>query len=316
MAKFKSYCFPGQKTLKKYLKSTLGMESRDGFLYKKGTVPIMLVAHMDTVHKTPPKTIIDKDGKISSPEGIGGDDRCGIYMITEILKKHDCYVVFTENEEVGGIGAKKFAKSDICKNLKGKINYIIELDRRGSEDAVFYDCGNEDFIDFVTEKYFKEAWGTYSDIVEIAPAMDCAAVNISCGYYKAHTTNEYVVIKEMNRNIREVCKLISRSDPERHFEWVDSIFADDYKYFGDFNYGYGYGYGYGYDGTKYGNGTKYECSGYNIFYSDSDGNLSQSCVFGSSYEEAIGSFLIDNPRLTYLNIFEVYDENFENEYSL
>lgn len=312
MAKFKSFCFPKQKTLKKYLAKTLKMENHNGFLYRKGTIPIMLVAHMDTVHKESPKTIIDKDGKISSPEGIGGDDRCGIYMITEILKKHDCHVVFTEDEEVGGIGAMKFTKSDICKELKGNINYIIELDRKGSKDAVFYECGNNEFISFVTEKYFVEDWGTYSDICDIAPALDCSAVNISCGYYKAHTKDEYVVISEMNRNIKEVCKLIERSDLEKRFEWVDGFVESGWRYFDDYNDYYSY---YG-KGNKSSSRSLSAMDDYNIVWLDDKAQTHYDSTYGFSLEEAIGNFLIDNPSLSYNNIVEIYDGMFEREYML
>ena len=48
------------------------------YILVKGDAPIMLLAHMDTVHKTPVKDICtSKDGNIiMSPQGIGGDDRC------------------------------------------------------------------------------------------------------------------------------------------------------------------------------------------------------------------------------------------------
>ena len=54
-----------------------------GFLYAEGTVPVLLVAHLDTVHRTQPETICySADGTVMmSPQGIGGDDRAGVYMI-------------------------------------------------------------------------------------------------------------------------------------------------------------------------------------------------------------------------------------------
>ena len=59
--------------------------SQDGFLYSKGTHPVLLVAHMDTVHKESPKTILySKDGKtIMSLEGIG--EVSGMYRSRHLL---------------------------------------------------------------------------------------------------------------------------------------------------------------------------------------------------------------------------------------
>ena len=66
--------------------------SEKGYVYAVGSDPILLTAHMDTVHKQTVREVkwsVNKEGKeiVSSPQGIGGDDRCGIYMIKEIIKR-------------------------------------------------------------------------------------------------------------------------------------------------------------------------------------------------------------------------------------
>lgn len=75
---------------------------RDGFVYAEGEIPVLLVAHMDTVHKHTPDIICMSDDKsiMMSPFGIGGDDRCGITMILEIIKELRCHVLFTEDEDL------------------------------------------------------------------------------------------------------------------------------------------------------------------------------------------------------------------------
>ena len=270
------------------------MENRDGFLYRKGTVPILLVAHLDTVHAELPKDIIDTNGKLSSPQGIGGDDRCGIYMVQEILKRHDCHVLFTEDEEVGGIGAGKFCRSNIAKKLKGKIAFAIELDRAGSNDAVFYDCANDDFTDFVLQdEHWKMAAGSYTDICDIAPTLNCAAVNLSCGYYKPHTKDEYVNIKEMEIDIQKACELIERwkKDGGAYYEYVEDMWGDD---------GYRWTEGYARE--------------YFITYTNPSGIITMDTIIGNSFESAVGSFLINNPDLSFNHIIEMYDGMFEEEF--
>lgn len=184
-----------------------GVKASKQFLYAKGKSPVLLVAHMDTVHKTPVKTICKSTcGNIMmSPEGIGGDDRSGVYMILEIVRKLKCHVLFCEDEEVGALGARAFVKSGI----KPKVNYIVEIDRRGDNDAVFYDCDNEEFTEFVTGFGFVESWGSFSDISVIAPALGIAAVNISAGYWNEHSLHEYIDMSVMKRNIELITKMAS-----------------------------------------------------------------------------------------------------------
>ena len=146
-----SYCMPGQMALKAILKDELQSRDRevlsqDGFLYSIGTHPILLIAHLDTVHESymgmPFDIVVDNVnpdnpmGDLRSENGIGGDDRAGIFIVMEIIKQIDCHVLFCEDEEQGGIGADKFCETDI----RPDVHFIVEFDRRNRNDAVFYDC--------------------------------------------------------------------------------------------------------------------------------------------------------------------------------
>lgn len=209
--------------------------SQDGFLYSKGTHPVLLVAHMDTVHKESPKTILySKDGNtIMSLEGIGGDDRCGIIMILEILQKYDCSVVFLEDEEIGCVGARKFCKSGI---ELGDINYAVEFDRKGGNDYVFYKDYNKDFETHIKKFGFVKATGTCSDISHIAPTFKIEAVNISCGYYCPHCWYEYVKLDEMYDIIERATKMIGAKTEK--FDYVEpqyskSVVTPKITYFDD-----------------------------------------------------------------------------------
>ena len=73
-----------QMELKKRLKAELKsrgypVTDKPGYLYAEGTIPVLLVAHMDTVHRQPVEQICySADRAVAmSPQGIGGDDRCG-----------------------------------------------------------------------------------------------------------------------------------------------------------------------------------------------------------------------------------------------
>ncbi len=197
----------------------LGYEpvNRKGYLYAAGTLPVLLVAHLDTVHREPVRVICrSDDGNIlMSPQGIGGDDRAGVHMVLRILNQAPCHILFCEDEEVGGQGAQKFARS----GLRPAVNYIVEMDRRGHDDAVFYNCDNRDFVDYVTGFGFQEAFGSFSDISVVAPYLGIAAVNISAGYYNEHQLHEHINMAHMEHNIARILEMVQT--PADQFEYVE-----------------------------------------------------------------------------------------------
>lgn len=248
MKTFEDICRMSQNKVKKYMKDYLTSKQyevidEDGFLYAKGTVPVLLVAHMDTVHKVKCHEIHKKDGKISSPTGIGGDDRCGIFIIANLVQKLHCSVLLCEDEEIGTVGARKFTKTDYIKDLG--VNYMIEFDRRGNNDAVFYNCDNKEFAAFVLNHTgFNLAYGSFSDISVIAPASKICAVNLSSGYYNPHTLSEYVVYDEMMHTAEVAEKLIQAECKEPFVYKARS-----------YNYGSYAGFGSGVNGYQYNSGT-------------------------------------------------------------
>lgn len=230
--------------------------SADGFIFAQGTHPVLLVAHMDTVHHDKCTIVCaSEDGKyLMSPQGIGGDDRCGIYMILKIIKDVRCSVIFTEDEESGCVGARKFCKT---KYAPDNVNYIIEFDRKGKDDAVFYDCDNKEFEAFITNEEigFKTEYGSCSDISHIAEHLGLAAVNLSSGYYSAHTQGEFINMTHVENNIIRAKKLIE-SDTGK-FEYVKKVYSYSNNYWYERRFGSACLYdSYDYDWYKKGNKDK------------------------------------------------------------
>ena len=311
---FEKICGMTQRELKRFLKKELKNRKRtvvngDGFLFSEGDVPLLLVAHMDTVHKETPKEIIYSKGTVSSPQGIGGDDRCGIYMILQIIREINANVLFVEDEEIGGVGSGKFIKTETCKNLKGRIEFIIELDRKGSNDAVYYDCSNVEFEEFVEKEFWKYGYGSFTDICNLCPEIEVAGVNLSCGYYNAHHLDEYVVLREMEDAIKEVKKLILRRE-NKTYEYVECESYSSYS--GLFGRLGSYG-DYGrYDYCDYGYGYKKETGvekkaerNYEIVFRTNNG---EEVYFINAINEfeALGKFMVDHPDKTYDDVLEIY----------
>jgi hypothetical protein len=183
------------------------------YAYRRGTLPILLVAHADTVFSQKPvKDIIckSKDVWCSPITGFGADDRAGVYIVSKIKEQLDCSVLITDEEEIGGGGAHRFIEdSNACGFLHDYLA-VIEFDRRGSRDAVFYQCDNRDFAATVCAEYYQAADGSFSDISIIAPELGIAAVNLSCGYYGEHSHGEYLIISQMLAAIDHGKNLIER----------------------------------------------------------------------------------------------------------
>lgn len=234
MTSLDDFLFPSQKKLfkrlcKKFKGKTL--ISKGNFILVGGQAPVMLVAHMDTVHSQRVHDICKSDdGNIlMSPQGIGGDDRCGVFALVQAYHAAQIkpWLLFTCNEEVGGLGAKKFCLAHNHHQLPNQLDqlkFLIELDRKGSDDAVYYRCANHDFESYITGKGFQTAQGSFSDISLIAPELGIAAVNLSCGYHNPHTLHEYINRSELNFTIQKVIEVVS--DSVKHdspkFEYVAS----------------------------------------------------------------------------------------------
>lgn len=237
---FKNLCGLSQKSVRKTMLSLLKSKYKTIYATKDyimaiGDVPIALVAHMDTVFTSPPLNIYyDREqGIMWSPDGLGADDRAGVFGIIKIVQNGlRPTIILTTDEEKGGLGADCLIRD--FKEAPVKLNYIIQLDRRGIRDCVFYDCENLEFTKYIESFGFKENFGSFSDISTICPEWGVAGVNLSIGYENEHSYFETLDVKAMFSTLTKVIKMINS----------DNI--PEFKYISGFcKYGYNYGYGYG-----------------------------------------------------------------------
>ena len=207
------------------------------YIIAEGKLPVCLVAHLDTVGKKPPSDIFyDSTQHVMwSPQLLGADDRAGVYAIIQIIEAgYRPHIIFTTDEEKGAQGAQALVtqKPDCpLENLKA----IFQLDRRGSDDCVFYDCDNPDFTKYVESFGFKKAYGSFSDISVIAPAWGVAAANLSVGYYYEHQKIEILKVRELEKTIEKVKKILDNAENMLSYTYIEALKT----------YGWGYNNSFG-----------------------------------------------------------------------
>lgn len=227
--------------LKKYYDKENITQTKD-YIVVNGDIPICLVAHMDTVFKTAPTEVFYDTRKnvLWSPDGLGADDRAGVFAILQILEAgYRPHIVFTTDEEKGCLGAAALADTKVCPF--DDLRYVIQLDRRGTVDCVFYDCDNPEFVKYVEGFGFIETFGSFTDISDLCPAWKVAGVNLSVGYRDEHSTSEVLFASPLFSTIEKVKKMLSVPVEDiPSFEYIPS------------RYGWYYPYAYGHNKSLYG----------------------------------------------------------------
>lgn len=243
---FKLLCVPTCKDLYSWLSEQMSsyygnqnVIAKDGYLLCKGNLPVMLCAHLDTVHKMQPSEFVYDEvaGTMSSPQGIGGDDRCGVYAALSVIKAiggedgaRKPFLFFSTDEEVGGSTTKKAAK-DCILDIRG-VGYLVELDRQDTDDSVYYQCGNDAFKKWIDSFGFKEAVGTRTDICTLCEEWDLAGVNLSVGYVRQHTLTETVTFADLEKTIARTISIVEASKQDVLFtyckkKYVNKSYYDD-----------------------------------------------------------------------------------------
>lgn len=213
-------------------------EDEEGNLYitrgKSDTYPCV-VAHLDQVQSAYPKDykVIESEHIICaySPSqrkhcGLGADDKCGIWIALKMLKKHSIMkVAFFPGEECGCIGSSE-ANMDFFKDVR----FVIQPDRRGANDIItqigMTDLCSDEFLEVSGyEKFgFKEANGMMTDVETLKHrGLSVSCINISCGYYKPHTEEEYVYKPDLINTCNFVDHVISTMTEVYPHEYTPSV---------------------------------------------------------------------------------------------
>ena len=205
-------------------------DNENSFIYVEGSQPYMLVAHTDTVHKQPVKEILITKSFldvhtsiISSPQGIGGDDRNGIALIFALLDSgHRPSILFPSGEEIGGLGSKRF--TELMPTLPN-VNFIIQFDRRNNLDVTRYADDNDALIKEIVKLGYTEVNGSFSDISIICPKYSISGVNISASFFNEHTLTEYTDLRGLVNTFNQLDKFLQTDVINNNFVYKPKTYV-------------------------------------------------------------------------------------------
>jgi len=166
----------------------------------------LLNAHMDTVQDDTDSKLqslvkIYNDQFLKGYGTIGADDKCGIYIILELLKKNEFNFLFTVQEEAGLVGSAFFMRQKDISYMP----YGITFDRFGSSDII---CSDNDYGTIEFEQALQKVGRDFGFRPERGLISDCdnineqiSTCNLSVGYYNHHTKHEFVDITELENAV-------------------------------------------------------------------------------------------------------------------
>lgn len=193
----------------------------------------MFISHTDTVHQKVEKIIVKEENLIrpntfgkqfnnqmvpclkaytedGKATGIGGDDKCGIFICLELLRSLDKVKLgFFVSEETGCHGS-----SNCDETFLKDVGYITQYDAPGNHliteicsGVRLFEKESEFFqktLPIIESGFGNEVYAQshpYTDISQLKKKSDVSCINISCGYYNMHTAQEFISIEDVEKAI-------------------------------------------------------------------------------------------------------------------
>lgn len=204
----------------------------------KGTAKFYpcFVSHIDTVHRINRNMIViesNYDGKevvtgidseTERPSGVGGDDKCGVYLCLEMLDKLDSVkVAFFAGEEFGMVGSKQLRK-EFFEDVSYAIQYDSPKGNSMSMSLQGIDLFNREseFGEIVKGPILEHGitdWARhpYTDAYQVIVKTKVSALNLAAGYHRYHMPDEYVVLDEVQNSFELGIKLVNLLGTDKQY---------------------------------------------------------------------------------------------------
>lgn len=239
--------------IKKYVKQNIEgavVRQDHGNLYiVKGvsdTYPCV-VAHLDQVQRNHSSDffVFEADGKLfgfsgknARQEGLGADDKNGIWVALKCLEHFDAIKVALFKEEEIGCGGSRIADMSFFKDCR----FAIQADRRNGGDLITDICGQicsdeflADISEYATAHGYKATSGLMTDVETLSDnGLGLSCINFSCGYYNPHTDEEFTDVEELYNCLGFAMDIIENCTGVYPFERRKTVYP---TYGGYGNYG-------------------------------------------------------------------------------
>jgi putative aminopeptidase FrvX len=253
-----------EKLMIEYLTKVLTEKGYEHYVDKHGNIYVTkgvaeyypcFIAHTDTVHAVNLNlTVIqeEKDGKVTlrgidgiskKESGIGGDDKCGVYLCLEMLDTlPNVKVALFVSEEIGCQGSQ-YADPEFFKN----VGYAIQYDSPEGDSMSLTLMGRylfnqkSEFANkvggLITEAGITDwAQHPYTDVWQIMEKFNIACLNLAAGYYRYHTAAEYVIVDEVQNGFELGLKLLEQLGENRYDNSVEKRVYSYGNYYGSSGY--------------------------------------------------------------------------------
>jgi len=195
------------------------------------------ISHIDTVHRINQNMVVFEtirngeqiltgiDSNTGKPSGIGGDDKCGVFLCLEMLDRLDnVKVAFFGGEEIGMQGSKRLNLdffSNVC--------YAIQFDSpQGNTMSMSLNRMDlfekkEEFGNIagplITEAGITQ-WckHPYTDIYQVVKQCNISGLNLAAGYHRYHLPDEYVVVDEVQNSLELGLRLVEALGTTKRYE--------------------------------------------------------------------------------------------------
>jgi len=225
-----------EKLMIEYLQKVLTEKGYEHYTDKHGNIYVTkgkaknypcFIAHTDTVHRVNLNlTVVEgyEEGKqilkgidstTGHASGIGGDDKCGVFLALQMLDTlPNVKAAFFVSEEIGCLGSKK-ADSNFFKN----VGYAIQYDSPEGNSMSLTLMGKflfeqkSEFENKVTNLILEHGitnweYHPYTDAWQIVEKFNICCLNLAAGYYRYHTDSEYVVVDDVQNGFNLGIKLV------------------------------------------------------------------------------------------------------------
>lgn len=216
----KTYPHGSEEELINHLPPNYSKDSHGNYFVKIGESKTCFTCHLDTASRDQSDVTHVFEGNFIKTNGesiLGADDKAGMTILLHMIKNEiPGYYCFFIGEEVGCVGSSAAAKDEMWRDF----DRMISFDRRGTSSIITFQssrrCCSDEFAIGIQSEFSKnglemilDTGGVWTDSAEFTDIIpECT--NISVGYYREHSTEEYQDIVYLQK----LCDVVIKVDWE------------------------------------------------------------------------------------------------------